>query len=91
MYDVSRRETFDDRIEHWYNDLKSSLPDIPIVIVGNKVDLTDDRQVTTTEGEKMAKKLGCSFLETSAKSGENVRDAFALIGIGLFLQLQPRS
>ena len=91
MYDTSRRETFDNRVEFWYNDLKAALPDIPIVIIGNKIDLTEDRQVTPTEGEALAKKLRCSFLETSALSGENVKDAFSLIGIGLIFQLQSKT
>ncbi|MHA1746869.1 MAG: GTP-binding protein [Promethearchaeota archaeon] len=91
MYDATRRETFDIQVEKWFNDLRSILPDIPIVLIGNKIDLAKKRQVTTTEGEKLAKKLGCSFLETSAKSGENVKDAFSLIGIGLFFKLQPHA
>ena len=91
MYDTSRRETFDNRVEFWYNDLKAALPDIPIVIIGNKIDLTEDRQVTPAEGEALAKKLRCSFLETSALSGENVKDAFSLIGIGLIFQLQSKT
>lgn len=44
-----------------------------IMLVGNKTDLQDKRQVTTEEGEKKAKELNVMFIETSAKSGYNVK------------------
>ena len=44
-----------------------------IMLVGNKTDLQDKRQVTSEEGEKKAKELNVMFVETSAKSGFNVK------------------
>ncbi|WP_457558882.1 Rab family GTPase [Candidatus Harpocratesius sp.] len=85
-YDVTRRESFD-RVEFWYQDIRSVLPGIPIVIIGNKIDLFEDRQVSHMEGEQLARRLHCSFIETSAKSGEYVKDAFSIVGIGLFFKL----
>lgn len=84
MYDITKRDSFEGRIKYWFDDIRSAIPDIPIVIVGNKRDLAESRQVTEEEGFLLAKELKCSFLETSAKSGENVKDAFSLMGIGLF-------
>ena len=48
------------------------------VLVGNKIDLEVDskRVIETSDGEKAAGELGIPFLETSAKTGENVEDAF---------------
>ena len=86
MYDISRRETFTTRIKSWFEDIRNVIPNIPIVLVGNKRDLTEDRQVSEEEGYVLAKELQCAFLETSAKSGENVKDVFSLMGIGLFFQ-----
>lgn len=43
------------------------------MLVGNKTDLADKRQVTTEEGERKAKELNVMFIETSAKSGYNVK------------------
>ena len=43
------------------------------MLVGNKTDLQDKRQVTFEEGEKKAKELNVMFIETSAKSGYNVK------------------
>ncbi|KAG8704958.1 GTP-binding protein [Ceratobasidium sp. 423] len=49
---------------------------IPCVIVGQKNDLVNARQVPASEGEKLAVSLGCAFLETSARNNTNVAKAF---------------
>lgn len=46
------------------------------MLVGNKCDLEDQRQVSKEEGEKFAAEHGLIFLETSAKTAANVEDAF---------------
>ncbi|KCV69058.1 hypothetical protein H696_04477 [Fonticula alba] len=43
-----------------------------IVIIGNKIDLESQREVSTAEAEAYAKFIGCTYLETSARTGENV-------------------
>jgi len=45
---------------------------IPLILVGNKCDMSSKREVEKAEGEAMAKTLGCEFLETSAKTCINV-------------------
>jgi GTPase SAR1 family protein len=47
-----------------------------IVVVGNKVDLEDDRDVLETEGRDWAVERGFKFFETSAKTGSNVKELF---------------
>lgn len=49
---------------------------IPIVIVGNKRDMTNNREVTPEEGRALAQSLGCDFYETSARLNQNVEAAF---------------
>ena len=49
---------------------------IPLMLVGNKCDLEDKREVETNEGEELAKQIGCQFKETSAKTRENVEESF---------------
>ncbi len=67
-------------VEKWYNDIKSSIPkNIPIVIVGNKSDLSDDIVISKEEIRDMAKKFDFHYILTSAKTGENVNDAFLYI------------
>ena len=47
-----------------------------MVLVGNKSDLSNRRQVNTEEGQELAVKYGMLFFETSAKNGTNVKDIF---------------
>jgi GTPase KRas protein len=49
---------------------------VPIVLVGNKTDITYQREVSTEEGRRVAAEWGCPFVETSAKTAENVEEAF---------------
>lgn len=49
---------------------------VPIVLVGNKVDRINEREVDTREGEELAKRLGCQFVETSAKTREGLEQAY---------------
>jgi GTPase SAR1 family protein len=51
-----------------------------LVLIGNKVDLEEDRQVPKDAGEKLAKKYkNCTFIETSAKLQINVKEAFEIL------------
>ena len=49
---------------------------VPMIVVGNKCDLEEERQVTTVEGQDLAKSFGCPFFETSAKERINVEESF---------------
>merc|ERR1739848_253792 len=54
--------------------IKEDSQDIPIQLVGNKLDLADEeRQVTTEQGRMLAQKFGCGFIEASAKTNTNVK------------------
>lgn len=57
--------------------------DVIIVLVGNKTDLNDKREVTTQQGEEEAKKNNLMFVETSAKLGHNVKTLFKRIAQAL--------
>lgn len=57
--------------------------DVIIVLVGNKTDLNDKREVTTQQGEEEAKKNNLMFIETSAKVGHNVQLLFKRIARSL--------
>lgn len=74
VYDITRRDTFE-HLTSWLEDcLKYSSPNIVIMLIGNKSDLESARQVTYADGEAFAKKHGLHFLETSAKTAENVEE-----------------
>ena len=57
--------------------------DVIVFLVGNKSDLSDKRQVSTEEGERRAKELDCVFIESSAKTGHNVKSLFTRIAQSL--------
>jgi 50S ribosomal subunit-associated GTPase HflX len=57
--------------------------DVIIVLVGNKTDLSEKREVKAEDGEAEAKRLGCLFVETSAKVGHNVKVLFKRIAQAL--------
>ena len=86
MYDVTIRDTFDEALNFWLDDARTELGKIPIVLIGNKIDLEDKRQIQRDEGIQKAKELKCFFTETSALKNMNVQDTFKLVGIGLFFQ-----
>jgi len=79
VYDISRRESFN-HVSSWLNDtLEHSNPDITIILVGNKSDIADKRQVSTEEGQAYAAEHGLMFFETSARTGDNVEKAFTAV------------
>jgi len=87
VFDVCERETFTN-VKKWYEELKEFLgnKNIPIVIVGNKIDLSDQRSVQYKEGMILVDELSqqnfdsdFSYIETSALTGENIEVAFSLI------------
>ena len=76
VYDISSRDSFNN-VMSWIEDCKNqSHKTIFIVLVGNKSDLEDKRQVTYEEGKELADKNELLFFESSAKEGTNVEDIF---------------
>ena len=68
----------------WVDDVRGERGnDVIIVLVGNKTDLNDKREVTTQQGEDEAKKNNLMFIETSAKVGHNVKNLFRRIAQAL--------
>jgi len=86
VYDVTRRDTFEEATKVWFEDAKKELGNIPFVLIGNKIDKKDEREVTKEEGLAKAKELKSFFIETSALHNINVQDTFKIIGIGLFFK-----
>lgn len=77
VYDVTDKESLKKATGLWLGQLKDFSPcEIPIMLVGNKRDLDSDREVGTRRGEEEAIANNLSFFETSALTGENVREAF---------------
>lgn len=77
MYDISKRESFDN-LKYWLKSIKEISEVIPIILVANKNDV-EDRLVSTEEGAALAKEFNLSFVEASAKADVNVQETFQLI------------
>ena len=76
VYDITRKNTFDN-IDKWISDLKTNGDqNIAIIIIGNKTDLEDKREVQTDEGIKKSEEYKTAFIETSALNGDNINNAF---------------
>jgi len=76
VYDVTNRESFN-HVSSWLNDARAlANPDIAIVLVGNKIDLASEREVTFLEASRFAQENDLMFLETSALTGEGVQEVF---------------
>ena len=77
VYAVTSRSAFDEITSFREQILRVKDEDkVPMVLAGNKCDLEEERQVTTVEGQDLAKSFGCPFYETSAKARINVEEAF---------------
>lgn len=79
VYDISNRESFE-KVTEWVKELKEKgPPNIMIIIVGNKLDLGENRQVEKSVAKEYADSNSFIFSEVSAKTGDNVMDLFCNI------------
>ena len=83
VYSISSKVSFA-RIQRLYNEIQQVKKrryissQVPVLLVGNKVDMAE-REVSLLEGKEMARKLGCAFVEASAKDDKNVKESFDII------------
>ncbi|OLS14677.1 MAG: small GTP-binding protein [Promethearchaeota archaeon CR_4] len=76
VYDVTSESSFQN-LNEWINSFKETRTECPIVLIGNKTDLSQLRKVTQDQAKTYAKEKNIlDFIETSAKTGENVEVAF---------------
>ncbi|XP_016409238.1 ras-related protein Rab-6A isoform X1 [Carassius auratus] len=83
VYDITNVNSFQQTTK-WIDDVRTERgSDVIIMLVGNKTDLADKRQVSIEEGERKAKELNVMFIETSAKAGYNVKQLFRRVAAAL--------
>ena len=75
IYDTTNRKSFE-RIDEWVRSFKESRGDAPLLLIGNKTDLTEKLKINEKEGRDFAEKNKMEILLTSAKTGANVESAF---------------
>jgi len=81
VYDVTRYHTLDSINNKWLKDYKKHVKNKgAYILIGNKTDLKDQVAVPTERGKELATKIKAShFIETSAKFGDNIEEAFSLL------------
>lgn len=76
VYDVTRSSSFSN-VNNWYStSVKYGLSGIPRILIGNKIDLKDEKKIILPMAEHLSQKLNAPFFETSALTGENVSTIF---------------
>ncbi len=81
VYDITKKQTFDELKNYWIGQIKESAPkDIMLAIVGNKEDLLDKEQVDENEARDFAKENNALFFSTSAKNSNAINQLFIDIG-----------
>ena len=84
IYDITNRESFE-KIADWKHNLFLFAGEIPFIIIGNKLDLEEERKVTFKEGMELSYQLGAlEYVETSAKTGTDVEKAFIDLSINTY-------
>ena len=75
VYDVTNSYSFDD-LKSWIDSIKNNLGEeyasFPVIIIGNKIDLQDNREISNEDANKFANQNNYKYFETSAKTGEGV-------------------
>ena len=79
LYDITSKRSLNS-LDAWISIVRENVKDIPIILIGSKLDLTEHRVVTWEDAEKVKEKyLLTEHLELSSKTGENVEESFELI------------
>ena len=84
VLDITRKDTFEALKNYWYGELRDNAPkEVIIAIAANKCDLYEYEEVSHDEIESFAKSINALYEQTSAKTGEGIKDLFNSIGYKL--------
>eukprot|EP00448_Togula_jolla_P000506 CAMPEP_0170594726 /NCGR_PEP_ID=MMETSP0224-20130122/14159_1 /TAXON_ID=285029 /ORGANISM="Togula jolla, Strain CCCM 725" /LENGTH=238 /DNA_ID=CAMNT_0010918813 /DNA_START=49 /DNA_END=762 /DNA_ORIENTATION=+ len=90
VYDICDRESFA-HVDEWLNEVNRYVNESTCkILIGNKCDLSAERQVSTEEAKKKAEDLGIAFIETSAKDATNVDSAFQMMSAELITKREQQ-
>ena len=85
VFDMTRSSTFSN-INNWWNScVKFGLSGVPRILIGNKVDLKEERKIILPMADHLSEKLSAPYYETSALTGETVKDVFQKIAELVYL------
>ncbi|CAD8048239.1 unnamed protein product [Paramecium sonneborni] len=87
-FDLTHQESLDNVVK-WYQEVKQQADlNIKIILIGNKLDLSEQRVVGTDTAQQVAKQIGAGYIETSALNSQNVDKAFELLIQEIYIQLK---
>lgn len=90
VYDVTNEKSFEN-IKNWIRNIEENASaDVEKMLLGNKCELTNKRQVSKERGEALAIEYGIKFMETSAKSSINVEEAFFTLARDIKAKMEKR-
>ncbi|KAJ5069999.1 ras gtpase [Anaeramoeba ignava] len=76
VYSITDKSSYKDIFRYYFERVEKIKENHPKILIGNKSDLTMKRKVSIEEGKELANKLNCKFIETSAKTNENINQLF---------------
>ena len=79
MYDITETKSFEN-LNQWMSVVKQLANGIPLILIGNKIDLVDGRKISEEKGKDFALSHKIDFFESSGKSGVNVEESFIKLG-----------
>ncbi|CAH8503839.1 unnamed protein product [Heterobilharzia americana] len=89
-YSVTSQSSFNDLIDlHQQIQRVKDVPNVPLILVGNKCDLEEERVVGRDQGQLLSRRLNCTFMEASAKAKINVNEIFIDLVKQINKQLPP--
>lgn len=83
VFDLTRYPTFNPNVVNWLKELWGFTGRIPVILIGNKVDLADLRNVRENDVQTFADKIPCKYIETSAKTGIHIDESFKELALGM--------
>jgi GTPase SAR1 family protein len=90
VYDITDPDSFNN-INNWLIEIeKNANKNVYKILIGNKCDLEEKRQVSYEQGKEFADTYGMKFIETSAKTNQNVHEAFVTMTKEIIAQTQEK-
>jgi len=91
VFDVTDTPSFE-KVRYWLNELKEHVgPDMPAVLVGNKIDCQRERTVDNATAQRFSQEVNIPYMETSAKTPEGVTEAYALLVTKMLAQSKQKA
>ena len=87
VFDLTRPDTLE-VIEDWMREIREHAGDVKVILIGNKADLKKKRALKEADIQPWIDRYGCSFVETSALSGDGVEEAFRTLTVGIIEKLE---